>query len=580
MKVRTAPLITTLLGGAMLLSACGGAAAPPSSAPASKPASSAASAPASSAPAKSAAPASASAKASGSPHGNTLVYNIGDEPDSIDPAQDQDTTQDFVIMQLNDTLVYPDKDLNVKPGLAEKWEISPDGLTYTFHLRQGLKWSDGSPLTAKDFEYSFKRLFDPATASPYTDIVKGIKGSEEYFSSKSKDPAALAKLRDGVGVKAKDDNTLVITLKEPEAFFLTTLFNGATAPVNQANVEKNKEKAFDAPNYVGSGPFVLKTWAHKSKMELTANPNYYGPKPKINLQFVMIKETTATLAAYKNNEIDTDGGVGPSAADMTAITADPQLSKQVLKYTELGTFYLVYNVAKKPFDNVKVRQAINYAIDRNTLVNKVLAGQGEPAGSLIPPGMPGYLNVAPAAYDPNKAKAILADAGFADGKGLPQNIQASYNNLGVWGQVMQLIQANLKAAGISIQLDPRESKTYFKSMREDASPMYRAGWSSDYPDPDDWYRVIFLSTASQNYGHWKNAKYDQLVKQAAIEADQAKRLDMYKQAADIMANDPPATWWYYSKRFRLFKPWVHGIVTTGQDGGLPGKFFLKDVTIG
>ncbi len=301
--------------------------------------------------------------------------------------------------------------------------------------------------------------------------------------------------------------------------------------------------------------------------------------PKIDLQLVMIGETTATLAAYKNNEIDTDGGVTPSAADVSAIQADPQLTKELIKYTELGAYYLQYNTTKKPFDNVKLRQALGYAVDRQTLVDKVLAGQGEPATSLIPPGMPGHVDGIGPTYDVNKAKALLAEAGFPDGKGLPQNIPASFNNLSVWPLVMQFVQAQLQTIGVSIQLDPRESKTYFNSMRQDASPIFRSGWSSDYPDPDDWYRVIFTTGASQNYGKWSNPQYDELVKQAAVEPDQTKRLALYRQAADIMVNDPPASWWYYPKRFRLFKPWVKGVVTTGQDGGLPGKYFLKDVTI-
>jgi len=564
---------------ALALAGCGGGAAPASS-PAGSVAASPISSQAAGKPAASAGTsASASSSAAASSSSNTLRYNIGDEPESIDPAQDQDTDQDFVIVQLNGTLVRPDKDLNIEPGLAEKWDISPDGLTYTFHLRQGLKWSDGSAFSAKDFEYTFKRLFDPATASPYTDIVKGIKGGEEYFSSKSKDPAELQKLRDAVGVKATDDTTLVISLKEKEAFFLSTLFNGATAPVSQASLDKNKEKAFDAPGFTGTGPFILKSWQHKSVMELAPNPNYYGGAPKINLNLVMIHEPTASLAAYKNNEIDTTGQVNLSAADTNSLRNDPSYKDQVLQFTELGTYYLQYNVSKKPFDSAKVRQAIGYAIDRKTLVDKVLAGVGTPATSLIPPGMPGHVDGAGPEYDVNKAKQLLADAGFPNGQGIPTGIQASYNNLGTWPQIMQFIQANLQAVGIGIQLDPREAKTYFKEMRQDAPPLFRSGWSSDYPDPDDWYRVIFKSDASQNFGHWKNDQYDKLVVQAASEPDQAKRLDLYKQAADIMATDPPATWWYYAGRFRLVKPYVKGIVTTGQDGGFPGKFFLKDVTL-
>jgi oligopeptide transport system substrate-binding protein len=565
---------------AILLASCGGSGGTPA-------ASSSATAPTSvAAGASGQAPASgATTAASGKPSAataapaNTLRYNIGDEPESIDPAQDQDTDQDFVILQLNGTLVYPDKDLNIQPGLAEKWDISADGMTYTFHLRQGLKWSDGSPFSAKDFEYSFKRLFDPATASPYTDIVTGIKGADEYHGSKSKDPAELQKLRDGVGVKAQDDTTLVITLKEKESFFLSTLFNGATAPVNQANLEKNKDKAFDAPGFLGTGPFMLKSWQHKSVMELVPNTNYYGGAPKINLSLAMIHEPTASLAAYKNNEIDTTGQVNLSPADTNALRNDPAYKDQVLQYTELGTYYLQYNVTQKPFDNAKVRVAISYAMDRKGLVDKVLAGVGSPATSLIPPGMPGHIDGLGQEYDVNKAKQLLAEAGFPDGKGIPQNIQASYNNLGTWSQIMQFIQANMQAIGISIQLDPREAKTYFKEMHDNPSPLFRSGWSSDYPDPDDWYRVIFKSDASQNFGHWKNDQYDKLVTQAASETDQAKRLDLYKQAAQIMVDDPPATYWYYAARFRLFKPYVKGIVTTGQDGGFPGKFFLKDVTL-
>jgi len=581
--VKHSSLLTLGLLAALAVAGCGGTAAPPTTAPGSA----VAGGPVASAkPAGSAAAISASASAKPSAEtagGNTLRYNIGDEPESIDPAQDQDTTQDFVIMQLNATLVYPDKDLNIKPGLAEKWDVSPDGLTYTFKLRSGLKWSDGTPFTAKDVEYSFKRLFDPATASPYTDIVKGIKGAEEFFTSKSKDAAELQKLRDGVGVKATDDTTVVITLKEKQAFFLSTLFNGATAPVNQANLEKNKDKSFDAPNYVGTGPFRLQTWQHKSKMELVPNPNYYGGAPKINLTLVMIHEPTATLAAYKNNEIDASGATNLSAADTNAIRNDPAYKDQVLQYTELGTYYLQYNVTKKPFDaspeGKKLRQAVGYAIDRKTLVERVLAGVGTVATSLIPPGMPGHLDNIGPTYDVNKAKQLMSEAGFPDGKGLPQNIQASYNNLGTWPQVMQYVQANLQAIGINIQLDPRESKTYFKEMRENASPLFRAGWNSDYPDPDDWYRVIFKSDSSQNYGKWKNEQFDKLVTQAATEQDQNKRLDLYRQAAEIMADDPPATIWYHAARFRLFKPAVKGIVTTGQDGGLPGKYFLKDVSL-
>lgn len=450
---------------------------------------------------------------------------------------------------------------------------------YTFHLRPGLKWSDGTALTTLDFEYTFKRLFDPATASPYTDIVNAIKGSQEFLATKSQDPAELARLRDGVAVKATDDTTLIITLRAPQSFFLSTLFNGATAPVSRRVVEQYKDQAFDPAHYVGAGPFLLKSWTHNSMMELAPNPNYHGTLPKINLRLVMINDSTATLAAYKNNEIDTDGRVAPSPGDIAAIQSDPQLSKEVLRYTELATFYLVYNITSKPFDSPLVRQALNYAIDRQTLVTSVLAGQGQPETSVVPPGLLGHVEAAGPGYDLNKAKALLAQAGYPDGKGIPQDIQTSFSNTSFWPAILQFIQAQLKAVGVGIQLDPRDAKTYFSQRKASPPPLAQSGWSSDYPDPDDWYRIMFFGTSSQNFGHWHNAQYDQIVSQAATESDPAKRQAEYEQAAAIMATDPPALWWYYSQRIRLVKPWAHGTVPTPQDGGLPGKFFMKDVTL-
>ncbi|MHB8619810.1 MAG: peptide ABC transporter substrate-binding protein [Chloroflexota bacterium] len=590
------PFLTSIIVTAALLAACGGPAAAPSppaslaptasvsaSAAAGQlvPASSSASpalpspSPAGASPsASSAAPAATPAPAKAAA---TLRYNIGADPASIDPAQDQDTTEDFVITQISSTLVQPDKNLNVTPGVAASWDISPDGLTYTFHLRPS-KWSDGTPLTARDFEYSFKRLFDPANASPYTDIVNGIKGSQAYFSSKSKDAAVLAKLRADVGVKAMDDSTLVITLKAPEGYFLSTLFNGATAPVNRAAVKTYGHKAFDYPHFVGNGPFKLAGWAHNSKMELVPNPDYWGSQPKIDLNLVDISTPTAMLAAYKNNEIDVTGGVNLATPDIAAARADPALSKQLVEYPELGAYYLQYNVRARPFNNPKVRQAIGYAIDRKTLVDKVLGGVDEPASSLVPPGMPGHINGLGPTYDVGKASSLLAQAGYPNGRGLPP-IRLSYAAIGVWGQVMQFVQADLKAIGVEVKLNPRDPKTYFSEMRSSPSPIFQSGWNSDYPDPNDWYGVIFLSSASQNYGHWSSARYDRLVKQAAVEPNMARRLALYRRAAEIMVQDPPATMLFWPRGLRLVKPYVKGLQTTSEDAAFAGKFFLKDVTI-
>jgi len=513
-----------------------------------------------------------------SPHGDTLVYNIGSEPASIDPARDRDTTEDFVDVQLNATLVIPDANLNMKPGLAASWDLSPDGLTYTFHLRPDLKWSDGSPLTASDFVYSFTRLFRPPVASPYTHFISGIVGAHAYATSTSTDPAELAALRAAVGVTAPNDSTLVIRLVQPEAFFLSTLADALAAPVKRSNVQQYGAQAFQAPHEVGSGPFILKSWAHHSSMDLVPNASYYGGPPAIDLKLEMIGETSATLAAYRGNTIDTDGAVGLTAADMATVRADTQLRNDLFSYTELGTYFLQYDVAQPPFDRALVRRALSYAIDREALVRTALAGEGDPAASLVPPGMPGHLPGLGQTYDLNKAKALLALAGYPGGHGLPTNLVASYNNLPAWTRVMQFMRTEFSAVGLTIQLNPLDSASYFSAMRQHPSPMFRSGWLSDYPDPNDWYG-LFVTGATQNVGQWSNARYDDLVRQAAQDLNQAERMQLYNQAAQILMSDPPASWWYYPRRYRLVKPWVRGMVTTGMDGGLPGKYFIKDVTI-
>jgi oligopeptide transport system substrate-binding protein len=294
-----------------------------------------------------------------------------------------------------------------------------------------------------------------------------------------------------------------------------------------------------------------------------------------------ISDPVATFAAYKNNEIDATGGVQVAATDIAAARNDPATRDQVGETVELSESWLQFNVTKKPFDNKLLRQAIGFAIDRGTLVDKVLGGAAVPATSLIPPGMPGYIEDTDPAhgYDVNKARQLLAQAGFPNGQGLPADIPMAYNNLSVIPQIMQLIQNNLSAIGISVQLEPRDSNSYFAGLRQDAPPLFRTGWNADYPDPNDWYRVIFETGAGPNYGHWSNADFDQVVAAAARETSPAKRDDLYKKAAQIMAGDPPGAWWYYNRRFRLVKPWVKGLVTTAQDGGFAGKYFIKDITI-
>jgi len=492
------------------------------------------------------------------------------EPPSLDPGLAQDTTSLGIVVQLFDALLDVDDKGNLIPMLAEKWSVSPDGLTYTFNIRKGPKWTDGTPVTAKDFEYAWKRAADPATASPYAKATYPIKNAMKFNKGEIKDP-------DAVGVKATDDYTLVVTLEEPAGYFLRLASTWTLMAVPRQAIEKHGKKWTEAGNIVTNGPFKLEKWEHDKELVLVPNPDYWGKKPTLTkvIRPIYPGGTEAQqLAAYENNELD--AGVALPPADVDRILKDPVLSKEVYVYDSSGTYFLSINNKKPPLNDKRVRQALSMVLDRQKIIDlaKVI---GKPAPIITPPGIDGH-NPAFAKYtkvDVAGAKKLLAEAGYPDGKGMRELVY-TYNTAAVHKTIAEYLQATWKETlGINVKLESMEWAVFLKWRTEADYDIYRGGWLSDYEDPNNWHNILWDSAQDYFNVKWKNDEFDKLVRAARGESDPKKRKEMYEQAEQILAEEMPVIPIYYYGGRELVRPYVDGWVR----GRILGFVYYKNVRI-
>ncbi len=510
--------------------------------------------------------------------------NLSSEPATIDPNRASWAHERSVIMQVFEGLLGFNQDLTLKPigareipTVANKG-ISADGLTFTFKLRDGVKWSDGQAVTAKDYEYSIKRTLSPELAGEYAFLLLDIKGAKEYNSAAGKPAAELQSLRDAVAIKAVDNSTLQITLAQQSFSFLQRMALWPAYPVRQDIIEKNGDKWIEPATYIGNGPFKLTEWVHQDHLTFQPNPNYWGTKPKLTkITYRMIADISAELAAYKAGELDQSR---VPAGTEKAVMADTVLSKEIVRYAELTTFAFQFNVSMKPFENVKVRQALTTAIDRNSLIDNIFNGVNAPALGWIPPGMPGYDPEVGKqyAFNPAKAKQLLAEAGYPDGKGLP-TVKFQYRTAGNNPIIAQFLQEQLKVnLGINLELEPMESRAFTQLVNDEKHTWALFGWGADYPDPDNWLPDIFGTGASINHTLYSNPAFDALSKKALAEPDAPARLSLWKQAHKMAIDDAPISPMFYRERFRLVKPSVT-LKTTAMDGEIAGDMFLHEASI-
>ncbi|MBI2846754.1 MAG: peptide ABC transporter substrate-binding protein [Chloroflexi bacterium] len=512
-----------------------------------------------------------------------LRVNLAGEPATIDPNRASFAGERTVILQVFEGLFGFNQDLSLKPVVAKEIPsvanggISADGKTYTFKLNSNVTWSDGKKVTANDFEYSIKRMLSPELAGDYASFYFDIAGAEEYNGAADKDAAAKEQLRNALGVKAIDETTLQVTLAQPRPTFLQIIALWPAYPVREDIITKFGDKWTEPPNYVGNGPFILTEWVHQDHMTFKQNPNYWGVKPKLTeIQFKMVTDINAELAAYKNNELEMSRV--PPGTEIATLT-DPVLGKEILRYNELVTFAFQFNVNKPPFNNVKLRQALSTAIDRSAFVDKVRGGVGKVALSWIPPGMPGYDPNLGKEYEFNvaKAKQLMADAGYADISKLPE-LKFQYADTAGNRTIAQFLLGQMKEnLGINLTLEPVEPRAFSQLVIQEKHTWAFLGWGADYPDPDNWMPELFGTKAGNNHTGYSNPAFDALAKQAKAELDNAKRLQMWADSQKMVMTDAPIVTLFYRERFVLVKPTIKGLKTTGMDGQVAGDTFLSEV---
>jgi oligopeptide transport system substrate-binding protein len=453
----------------------------------------------------------------------TIRVNLGTEPPSLDWSLATDHVSFNVISNLMVGLTEFDSELKPAPVVARSWEAADGGKTLLFHLRDDVLWTDGQKVRAQDFEYSWKRLLNPKTASEYAYILFDIVNAEAYSQGKVADENL-------VGVKARDDFTLEVRLRSPVSYFLPLTTFEVTYPQRRDIVEKFGARWTAPGNIVTNGPFILSSWRHENKIELAPNPSYFLGRPAVEkVEMLMIKEKTTALSMYEQGRLDFIDNHSipvfekPRLAKMPGFKAVPQLR----------AYYYGFVVDRKPFDDVRARKAFSLAVDR-AVFPKILHGGEKPATCWIPPGMPAHNREIGARFDPAAARRLLAEAGYPDGKNFPA-VTLGYNadeedHKIVAEAVQGMWQKNL---GVLVRLDSQEWKVYLKKLTNDPPHVFRLGWGADYPDPDNFMKV-FASVSGNNNTRWKNPSYDRLIEAAAVEARAEERKSLYDEAQKIL----------------------------------------------
>jgi oligopeptide transport system substrate-binding protein len=501
----------------------------------------------------------------------------GDPGVGSDPGCSGGTITVFMNQFMYSSLVYFDQDMKPQPDCAESWSVSADSTVWTFKLRKDLKWTDGTPITAKDFEWTVKRNSSPDISCGngglgiiyMLDIIKGVT---DYSGGKNTDP-------NSVGVKAVDDYTLEFTLTQPAGYFIQMVAYPTYAPLPQKAIEQfGKDTQWTRPEHViNNGPFKLTDWVVDQQYTLEANPNWHGyadKKPGVDKIVVkMLKNEATAVAAYETGELDV---IDAPAGDLPRIQGDATLKDQLKSHAGLGTQYLIIPVNAKPFDDVRVRQALSMAIDRETLATSILTGTISPAYQFMPPTMLGYeenLN-SELHYNPDKARELLKDAGFDGGKGFPSFFINS-NQTDVYQTLFEAVQSMFKdVLGIDMQLALMDANA--RQTWRDTKPyklhLWREAWGPDFPDSHNSFNFMLQArslTPKTNKDHpefqYKNTKFADLVNAAAKESDATKRQDLYKQADRILCyEDPDIIPLYYSLNNYLVKPRVSGYWVNGM----------------
>lgn len=478
------------------------------------------------------------------PTGPTLRIAQRNEPATLDPQRATLPDEFFIIRALGEGLLTPDPAGGAPlPGAAERWEVSPDGLTYTFHLRPDAKWSNGEPVTAQDFARSIQRAVTPGTAAPKAALFFPLRGATEYYRGIADIPARL-------GVAAPDARTLVLALTQPNADFPAIVASGPWIPMHPATVENLRSGDLSA--YVGNGPFILAEWKPNQRITVRKNPHYRDAAAvKLDtIRFLAFDNGDTEERAFRAGQVDVTMAV-PFTKLATYRTEQPGLLRQAPLHE---TRYLVLNTTRPPLDDPRVRRALALALDRTSLVEKIVLS-GRPALNFVPDGLGGYQPQAMIAEDAAEARRLLAEAGFPEGRGFPRL------ELSAWPvsivQLEAIQQMWRRELGLDIALAQREARTHLAAL---ATGDYDLAFMTAIPDYDGVSDLFLRLKAGgpENYARWKNPDYDRLVTEAGQLDSAAARNTAYQSAEKMLLDEMPVIPLYFNAQNFLVQPAVKG----------------------
>ncbi|HVU26008.1 MAG TPA: peptide ABC transporter substrate-binding protein [Opitutus sp.] len=485
----------------------------------------------------------------------TLLIGNQNEPATLDPQLVDAYTDDIILAALFEGLtVIDERTSKPLPGVAERWDVTPDGLTYTFHLRADARWSNGDPVTAGDFAFSFQRILTPAFGANYSYMLWPIKNAEAFNKGKIPDFSA-------VGIQVLDDHTLRLHLERPTPYLPALATHNTWMPVHRANLEKygridDRANPWSLPGHlVSNGAFTLSEWSPNARVVVTKNPDYWDAAHTwLNRVIFFPTENADTEERnYRAGQLHITYDVPKSK-----IPAYRAQSPSPLRVDPLfNLIYLNFNVTKPPFTDARVRRAFALAVDRETLSHDVLFGAYAPAHSIVPPDCGGYTSRAGVPTDYDEARRLLAEAGFPGGKGFP-TIPVQVLNDEAEPRIMETLQAAWqRELGIRITIEPYEQKTWLQNQRTLSHTLGVLGWTADFADPIT-FLDLFRSGNGNNWTGWADPAYDALLDRAANTADPQARFEIFQKAEAYILQAAPVAPLFYHTRTYLMKPYVQG----------------------
>jgi oligopeptide transport system substrate-binding protein len=471
---------------------------------------------------------------------------FGVDPITLDPAVSAEMTSHEYVAQIFGGLVRLDDNLESVPDIAERWEISEDGRTYTFYLREDVTFHDGKGVTAGDFKYSWERACDPATGSHVAGTYLGdIVGVGDVLAGKASGIS---------GVKVVNDYTLEVTIDAPKSYFLSKMTYPTAYVVDRDNVMEGGEW-WRQPN--GTGPFKLKEWSEENLLVLERNKNYYGEVAGVE-QVVFQLWSGVPMRMYETGDIDVTD-VSISYIDRATDEAGP-FYRELEIVPELSFGYIGFNSTRPPFDDVNIRRAFSMAVDKDKLVSLVFRDLVQRADGILPPGMPGFNeNLTGLGYDVDRAKELIAASEYGDVSGLPP---ITITTSGYGGMISQELEAIIQEwrtnLGVEVMVRQMEPQRFLYHLKQEKDEMFYIGWVADYPHPQDFLDVLFRTDADNNFGEYTDARIDALLDQAAVEVDTELSFDLYQQVEQLLVDEAACLPLWFGRNYILVKPYVKG----------------------